>query len=272
MNSYELENDIKSIFFHYLNDSDILNLIRKNLNASNVVCISKENQVQQSSLLKENNIIINQKLEEILNGQKTIENLLNSSIVEKDEEKLQKYKKENNELYSKNQVLENEKNQLIDKIKYVENVYKTEISKYSIFKESLKIYTDVNSLNCENKYYMESLCGSLDVWAILSLGRDDGKIDQLWHYLRDLAIKKDSDKSEVSKLNNYFEFCLKVANSTKVENERYVSLNIDLGSEFNIETCIRTEDSKQIGRVRNLLVNGVNVGKNIKYQAIVRVE
>ena len=86
-----------------------------------------------------------------------------------------------------------------------------------------------------------------------------------------MAVKGDIDKIEVSKLNRYFEFCLKVANTSKSEHEKYVIFDIELESEFDMDTCIRTVDSKQVGKIKDIVVKSVKVGKYIKFKAIVRV-
>ena len=160
---------------------------------------------------------------------------------------------------------------MITENKNIEEKCRIEISKYSIFEESLEVWNCINALSYENRVYIESLCGGSDVLAILSLGRDDNRIEQLWLYLRDMAVKDDAEKIEVSKLNSYFEFCLKVANSTRLENEKYIMSDIELGSEFNMDTCIRTADSKQLGKIMEIMVRSVKIGKKIKYKAIVRV-
>lgn len=309
VNNYELENATKSIFLHYLNEPDVLDMIRKNLSNPSEVCVDEDNQIQQCvSLSKKSNPTesqLNEKLNMILENQKKIENLINFKIHTENEEQLlpklenikmqydadltritqdknkeidqykkelKEYKDQNGTLTFENESLKKENNELKTEMRNIEEKCRLEMAKYSVFEESLEVLNCINALNFENRGYIESLCGGLDVLATLSLGRDDGKIEQLWCYIRDLAIKGDVEKIEVLKLNRYFEFCLKVANSTKVENEKYIMLNIEPDSEFDIDTCIRTSDSKQIGKIRDILVKSVKVGKNVKYKAIVRVE
>lgn len=38
-----------------------------------------------------------------------------------------------------------------------------------------------------------------------------------------------------------------------------------------MDTCIRTVDSKQVGKIKDIVVKSVKVGKYIKFKAIVRV-
>ena len=49
-------------------------------------------------------------------------------------------------------------------------------------------------------------------------------------------------------------------------------LNIERESEFDMDTCIRTSDSRQFGKIREIAVGCVMLGKKIKYKAVVRVE
>ena len=282
MDKMELENAIKNIFIQCLNESDILEAVKNKLNYTGNVCAYEGNQIQHSHVcLNENvnaiNTVLIEKIDKILNNQKMIEDLIklgsNKETKREDEilAKLKKCQDQNDNLAVENEGLKKENARLITENKNIEEKCRIEISKYSIFEESLEVWNCINALSYENRVYIESLCGGSDVLAILSLGRDDNRIEQLWLYLRDMAVKDDAEKIEVSKLNSYFEFCLKVANSTRLENEKYIMSDIELGSEFNMDTCIRTADSKQLGKIMEIMVRSVKLGKKIKYKAIVRV-
>lgn len=283
MDKMELENTIKNIFTQCLNEPDILEIIKTKLNNADETCAYEENQTQQPRIsINESsnatNTVLIEKIDEVLKYQKEIKVLIKPQVNKETEPidelliKLKNYQEKNSNLIIENENLKKENLNLINENKNIKEKCKIEISKYSIFAETLKVWNDINTLNYTNREYIENLCGSLDILAILSLGRDDGRIEQLWLYLRDIAVKGDTEKIEVSKLNRYFEFCLKVANVSKPENEKYVVLDIEPESEFDMDTCIRTADSRQIGRIRDILVRSVKTGKNIKYKAIVRVE
>lgn len=278
MDKMELENAIKSIFMQCLNEPDILKAVKDKLNYAGNACAYEEVQHPYVCLNENVNVIdtvLTEKIDKILNNQKMIEKLIklgsNKETEKEISAKLKNYQDQNNNLAVENEGLKEENNRLRTENKNIKETYRIEISKYSIFEESLEVWKCINALNDENREYIERLCGGSDVLAILSLGRDENRIEQLWSYLRDMAVKNDVEKIEVSKLNSYFEFCLKVANSTRLENEKYVMLDIELGSEFNIDICIRTTDSKQLGKITEIMVRGVIIGKNIKYKAIVRV-
>ncbi len=282
MDKMELENAIKNIFTQCLNEPDILEIIKAKLNNADETCAYEKKQTQQPCIsINESsnaaNTILIEKIDEVLKYQKEIKVLIKPQVNKETEPidelliKLKNYQDENSNLIIENENLKKENLNLINENKNIKEKCKIEISKYSIFAEASEIWDCINTLNYTNREYIESLCGSLDILAILSLGRDDGKIEQLWSYLRDIAVKGDTEKIEVSKLNRYFEFCLKVANVAKPENEKYVVLDIEPESEFDMDTCIRTTDSRQIGIIRDILVRSVKTGKNIKYKAIVRV-
>jgi hypothetical protein len=294
MDKIELENAIKSIFLQCLNEPDIAKTIGDKLNYASGAGTREGNQMQQlqGDISESNNLshtMLIGKMDEILRSQKRIEELFKSEIVRetrnenKLSDKLRDVRKENG-LRIGNISERNEKNidQYKEKLEYCQRQIeelraenerlKSDNTKYSVFEESLDVWKCIDSLNYNNRVYIESLCGGSDVLAILSLGRDDGKIEQLWMYLRDVAVKGGKDETEVLKLNRYFEFCLKVANATKPENEKYVILDTEPGSEFDIETCIKTTDSKQIGYIKDVVVRRVHKGEAEKYKAIVRVE
>lgn len=260
MDKIELINATKSIFLQCLNEPDVLEAIKKKLSTN------QEYQMYYTNVIDNDNYSVSsqilERLDEILDSQNTIKSYFNSE-----------FKKENKDLSQSEldkikEIYETE----ISEIKKINEKLKNNISNYSIFKECLEVWNAINSLNDDNRSYINSLCGGKDLLAILSLGRDDGRIEQLWSFLRDKAVKGDIEKAEVIKLNQYFEFCLQVANSSKSENECYVFSAIEIGSEFDMNLCIRTTDSKQIGEIKNVIVKCVTVQEKVKFQAIVKVE
>lgn len=278
----ELENAIKSIFMQCLNDPDILESVKDKQNYAGTDCAYEGNQIQHPHVcLNENVNAINsliEKIDEILNNQRMMESLIksgNHKETEREDEilvKLKNCQEKKDNLTVQNEGLKKENARLIAENKDLEEKCRIEISKYSIFEESLEVWNCINALNYANRAYIESLCGSLDIMAVLSLGREDGRIEQLWLYLRDIAVKGNIEKEEAAKINRYFEFCLKVANTSKPENEKYAILDIEPESEFDMDICIRTADSRQVGIVKDIVVRCVRVGRDVKFKAIVKVE
>lgn len=144
--------------------------------------------------------------------------------------------------------------------------------KYSVCEEIISIWNELKQLNIEDRQYINELAGGDSLLSILSLGRDEGKIEQLWFFLRDIAVKENVSGGEVSILNDYFEFCIKVYNSTKNnEEEKYVCSQVSTGDDFDVDKTIKTADSRQIGTIKEVIVKGYIYKKRIKYKTIVRV-
>lgn len=193
--------------------------------------------------------------------------------------RIAEFESKETQLRSQIKALETEKLQLSIQSKTVfqekEKIQRDYISledQYSIFVKQLRIWNNIKSLNDENKDYLEKLCGSLSAMSTLSLGRDEGKVEQLWLYLRDLAVKGNQDADQLKILAGYFEFCIDLLNACKDDEEKYRIFDIESGNEFDIDMCIRTADSKQIGNVSRTIVRGIKVGEKIHFKAIVTVK
>lgn len=255
----EIEKLVKAIFMECLNDQNILESVKNLQKCDGIENVYKENKKYYSDLSKNNNSgndTLTEKIDKIILYQDKILSLLqlkNSKKTYTDREmadELKPYEDEIKRLKTENISLK---------------------SKYGDLDEMAEVWDCINELNDDDKKYIESLCGSLDILAVLSLGRDDNKIDQLWRRMRDIAIKGDKKENELINISRYFEFCLKVANSVKTESDKYTFLDIKIGSDFDVDTCIRTSDSKQVGKIKSVEVKGVIAKGNIKYKSIVKV-
>ena len=150
----------------------------------------------------------------------------------------------------------------------IETRLASELSRYEDLKELLTVKECVHSMTETNRTYIERLCEGSELLSLLSLGRDERKIPQLWQYLRDAAVREDAD---TSRLNAYFEFCINTYNASKPERERYVLRDIPVGSDFDLNLCIKTSDSVQIGKVYKALTRCVMRGGAVMYKAVVTV-
>ena len=220
------------------------------------------------------------KIDEILNSQQRIEKLIQSvsqnncsgnktevnfENTKADESEISKLKSECEDLIARNQLLKNENL----KIKEENNSLKRQ---YSVFDKQIKILDSIKLLNDENKEYLEKLCGSVSAMSILSLGRETGKVEQLWYYLRDLVVKGKQTAEQIGILAKYFEFCIDLSNECKVNEEKYCMFDVEPGNEFDMDMCIRSAGSKQIGTVSETIVRGIKVGEKVRFQAIVSVK
>lgn len=143
--------------------------------------------------------------------------------------------------------------------------------KYGELSGLLPVKEALACLNEKNRDYLRQLCGGEGYLAWMSLGRDKNRIKQLWEYLKTLAVKANPDSGQIGILNEYFEFCLKVFNSAQPPHEQYVRRDIAVGSGFDLNLCIRTEDSRQIGSIKQVLTACFMQGNSVIYKAVVKV-
>ena len=293
----------KSIFVQCLNDPEIMEILKSKLNVSeesqnvNTVQALERDGGNVGDRCISNTAMIEEKIDEILRKQGNLEEYISNAATQKKEDlefkleqeknshisdinslkqghetEINKYKVLLEEAQVKNEELKRKIDNLLSINVTIEESMNSLKKKYSVCEELLDIWKRVNSLKQDNRAYIERLCGGEGILSILSLGRDENKIEQLWSYLRDLAIKGDEEKQEVSTLSQYFEFCIKVCNSTKQESEKYTMSDIEIGSEFDMNQSIRTADSRQIGSIKAVIVKGVLRGNIIIFKSIVKVE
>lgn len=298
----ELERSIKYIFVQCINDPEILKIMKEKLSDLDKLQNNQMDQTKEREDIKiyNNKCVMSEevikKIDVLLDKQKEIEEYIRNSSSKKNEdltdkleqekekhaveieelkkklgEEIENYKGLLETFQKKNLLLQEDNKNLLSTNKSMEERTEELKSRYSICEEMLDIWNCVNSLNYDNRNYIEKLCGGTDILAIVSLGRDENKIGQLWSYLRDLAVRY-NDEKEISIMNRYFEFCIKVCNSTKLDSEKYVIADVEVGSEFDANQSIKTSNSKQIGNVKAVVVKGVLIGDHIKFQPIVRVE
>lgn len=303
MDTIELGLAIKNIFVQCLNNPEIIEELKSKLDSFEesrdvkLVQALEHDDCNIGDRSVSNTTSIEEKIDEILRKQSNIEEYIRGTVTKKNEDLEKELEQEENlrssdvqDLNKKYETeINNYKNLLqeakakneelngkIEKLLSISETMKENMNslqkKYSVCEELLDIWNYVNSLKQHNREYIERLCGGEDILSILSLGRDENKIEQLWSYLKDLAIKGNEEKEDVSILNQYFEFCIKVCNSTKHDSEKYTMLDIEIGSEFDMNQSIRTADSKQIGSIKAVVVKGVLSGDNIIFKSIVKVE
>ncbi len=298
MNFEELDRALKSVLLQYMCDPEVIGIIKNNVNTENVIANSVEktdanNKMQENA----NSGKLISKIDEILKGQQRIESLIKSfsqnkgngnlksdneckkALIAKYKNKNQLLEAENSKLTSENEELKRKETQLVSQIDALETKkdkiqgeYASLESQYSVFDKQLKIWNSIKSLNDENKEYLKKLCGSERAMSILSLGRDEGKVDQLWSYLRDLVVKGNQVADQIEILAGYFEFCIDLSNACKDDEEKYCIFDIKPGNEFNMDMCIRSADSKQIGNVSRTIVRGIKEGERVRFKAIVSVK
>lgn len=267
VNLEEFDKFLKNILIQYLNEPEIISIIEKNITKDiNEKSIEKND--ANSTITVDTGLSkqLIDKIDDVVKSQQKIENLVENIVnknktevdAENERNKIDEYKKQI-QYYEK----ETEKNK--------EN-YNSLKEQYNVFEKPLEVWNSIKSLNDKNKKYLEDLCGSASAMSILSLGRGDGKIEQLWQYLRDEAVGEKQDADQIEKLAGYFEFCIDFMNEFKDDKEKYCVFDVEPGNEFDMDLCIKTTNSKQIGRVKRTIIKGVKKGETVRLKAIVSVE
>lgn len=300
MESINFEKTTRDYFISCLSDPEVMNYIREKIKVStetyndSVLCTT-DGSLKEKNYDFQNDL--SKKIDEVLKIQQSIEKHLNIGMCEQIDEltdKLETQKTEHEkeiarnkeeygkEIQKKDKLIEclqtetNESKQTIITLREEINSKNNQIinlgSKLSSYEEIIQLWEQLSELSEDNYKYLESLAGGDNMLAILSLGRDDGKIDQLWLYLRDIVVKGDIQEKQINILNSYFAFCIKVFNSTQSEEEKYVVSDVNIGDEYDVGEAIRTANSRQIGQIVKIYVKKY-IRKGItKYKAIVSVE
>lgn len=172
--------------------------------------------------------------------------------------------KENKELLKNNQNLKEEKDKVQAQLDELER-------KYKHFDAFQVIWDKLNRLDEDTRSYIGNLCGSFSLLSCISLGRDFGKLTQLWQYLKDIAVGATDEDQRVDIIGSYFELCIQMADSCSGESTKYSMYGAEINSEFDREKCIKTANSKQIGTVKRVLVRGVLKNDNIEFKSIVEI-
>lgn len=272
-----IENAIKEVFLECIKDSQIIDSLKYEL--------SEDNRIGKSVTSIRNNREttnneVNHKLNELLGNQKKIIEFLairgnrgndetRSSLSRRPEieqnDDMISLKKENMRLKEQVQILKSD-NEACKKEK------QDILDKFHIIEESLEIIENIKMLSEDSRDYIYQLCGSDEFYALVSIGRDEIKINQLWHYLREQAVKSNANEKDVKIINNFFEFSIKVFNSTKINKDKYSFYEPMKNDEYNMEYCIRTSDSRQIGSVKEIIIRGVKQNEKIIFKSIVRID
>lgn len=179
---------------------------------------------------------------------------------------------DNESLKNEIQELKEQKEKLERKNDELEKKCNDVKTKYQIVENGIEVWEKLKELGNESKEYISNLCGNFEVYACLSLGRDEGKISQLWNFLKEKAMKYDPNDRDVGVVNLYFEFCIQVYNEICRTENQFRSFTQPINSEYNIDKCIKTSDSKQVGVVKKTIVNGYEKNGKIEYKSIVRIE
>lgn len=286
-NIVSLEIAAKSIFLQCIKDPEILEILKNQINLGKNYT-NDDIREKSSTVEKGDNSAIIQMIESLKKSQEEkfdkTWNMIND-LKENDKmspiifSKLRKESPEDSTILKENKELKEQLQELHRKNKDFESenkelkngLFRTQ-ERYKDFQEIVEVWENLKTISEESKDYIKELCGDFDLYSCFSLGRDEGKINQLWNYLKEQAIKVDSNYMDIEKINRYFELCLQVANSVSSGRNQFVSFELPINSDYDMDRCIKTFNSKQIGVVKKTIIKGFKRDERIVYKSIVKIE
>ena len=145
-------------------------------------------------------------------------------------------------------------------------------SKVEPASELLDLWEKIQYIPEGHKTYFNGLAGSEDMMAYFSIGRDISKMRQLQKYIQDIAVEDAEEEQTINTLNEFLCLCIKIGNYAKASSEKLKKIHIDIGQEFDLNTCIKTSSSGNNGYISQVLIQGFcnQEGKTI-FSSIVRL-
>ena len=129
------------------------------------------------------------------------------------------------------------------------------------------------SLNEKIRYNLAGIFGEgTNIQGFLFGAANEKHLNEFWEYLRYSINDGRISEDEKNTLSAIFDFCFDALNSSSRE-PIFTRLNTEVGSNFDNRTMTRTSDSKQLGKVKKVLLEGYSnrVG-NVVQPSLVLVE
>lgn len=237
-----IDHAVKSIFLECIKDPQIIESLKNLLSGD-----WKTGESMQSPL--------DQKLDQLLQQQNSIMLLLEKASISE-------LKTESEQIHKQ---IHKEKEEWMK-----EEQRKSE--QFQVAQEGVQLWEHRKLLSDSSRNYICQLCGSDEFYAFVSLGRDETKIAQLWSYVKEKAVQYEEHEQEVTILNDFFEFCIQVANEINASEERYSFYEPNIDDAYHMESCIKTCNSRQIGNIKKIIVRGVKQKDQIKFKSIVQID
>lgn len=254
MNSYSI--DLKTIMLNLLDDSDVQEKLLKTVH--NLLELEGYKQKYEAEKARAD------KAEKELSYEKTkldsaFDNL-NKELRIKDDKI--------NEL---NQDNENKKDRILGLENDISALKKESENKLADVKSLLDLKENIDKFLPETREFIDELAGGDDVVMHMCLGRSKKKIEQLWTYIKDIAVRENSNTDEIKALAIYFDYTIKMNNRIQKDNP-FNELDIEIGGMFDSSRYIKTTDSCLNGHISVVLVKGYEAGGDYCFKPIVRVE
>ena len=117
-------------------------------------------------------------------------------------------------------------------------------------------YKNYLSLDEKIRYQLAGIFGDAQTVQGFLIGAANEKhLDDFWDYLRYSLNDNRLSNADSKILTELFDFCFGALNNSSRE-PIYSRLNTERGSRFNSLTMTRTSNSRQLGRVQNVLLEG----------------
>lgn len=243
MNSYSI--DLKTIMLNLLDDSDVKEKLLKTV--QNLVELEGYKQKYEAEKARADRL------------DSAFDNL-NKELRIKDDKI--------NEL---NQDNENKKDRILGLEKNISDLKKKSENKLADVKSLLDLKDNIDKFLPETREFIDELAGGDDVVMHMCLGRSKKKIEQLWTYIKDIAVRENSNTDEIKALAIYFDYTIKMNNRIQKDNP-FNELDIEIGGMFDSSRYIKTTDSCLNGHISVVLVKGYEAGGDYCFKPIVRVE
>ena len=178
--------------------------------------------------------------------------------------------RENNDLMRREEILSREKNSL-------QSERNTLRQKLSVAEENLRgfekisaecnyyresyadldaAYKNYRSLNEKLHYQLAGIFGDAQTVQGFLIGAANEKhLNDFWDYLRYSLNDNRLSADDAKILTGLFDFCFDALNHSSRE-PIYLRLQTERGSRFNSATMMRTSNSRQLGRVQSVLLEG----------------
>lgn len=194
---------------------------------------------------------------------------INSSLKDKNKNLLEenkKLEKDKKEMQNQIDTKENEK-------KHLENKNEEYLNKIGYVEREIDFWEKINDIPDKYISFFDELAGEKSVIAYLSIGREMSKIKQLYQYIQNVVVA-DNEGLPVDKiLNDFLGQCVRVYNLSREEHEKIKKIELNEGMEFDLGKTIKTTNSKNIGSVSEVLIDGYMNGKNdVVFKGIVRID
>ncbi|MBQ7706016.1 MAG: hypothetical protein IJT73_11445 [Selenomonadaceae bacterium] len=134
------------------------------------------------------------------------------------------------------------------------------------FAEIDSVYKKYLSLTEEIRYRLAGIFGDGDtVQGFLFGAANEKHLNDFWEYLRYSINDGRLSPDEIEKLSAIFDFCFDALNKSSRE-PIFVRLETEIDSRFDNSRMTRTSDSRQLGKVKKILLEGYTnrVGKIIQ--------